>query len=156
MALHPNAERVAAAALELGITIDVKTYPQGARTAEDAANAIGVQVGQIVKSLVFAVDDQPVLALVSGPNRLDEAKLVAAFGGTSSKRLDANAVRAATGFPIGGIPPIGHATVLPVRVDRDLLQYEVVWAAAGTPNDVFAITPEELVKATGGDIADLV
>jgi prolyl-tRNA editing enzyme YbaK/EbsC (Cys-tRNA(Pro) deacylase) len=155
MALHPNAERVTAAALELGISIEVVTHPQGARTAEDAAAAVGVHVGQIVKSLIFAVDDVPVLALVSGPNRLDEAKLAVAFDGSLSKRLDANAVRTATGYPIGGIPPFGHATSLEVRIDQDLMQYEVVWAAAGTPNDVFAITPEELAKATGGTIADL-
>ena len=91
------------------------------------------------------------LAYVSGRNQLDEGKLAAAAGGSTCSRVDADTVRAATGFPIGGVPPFGHATALPVFIDPDLLQYDVVWAAAGTWTDVFAITPDDLVRASGGD-----
>ena len=125
-------------------------FPEGTKTAADAAAAIGCDVGQIVKSLIFAVDGEVVLAYVSGANQLDEAKLAAAAGGTHVPRVDADVVRRATGFPIGGVPPFGHATALPVFVDPDLLQYDVVWAAAGTWNDVFALTPADLVRASGG------
>jgi prolyl-tRNA editing enzyme YbaK/EbsC (Cys-tRNA(Pro) deacylase) len=152
---HPNAERVAEAARSLGLDVEVREFPEGTRTAEDAASAIGVEVGQIVKSLVFAVDDEVVLAMVSGPNRLDEQKLAAAAGGSSVGRVGADQVRAATGFPIGGVPPLGHAERLRTFLDQDLLAYEVVWAAAGTPRHVFSVEPHRLVEATGALVADL-
>ena len=101
--MHPNVQRVVAAAGDLGLTIEVRTFPEGTKTAADAAAAIGVEVGQIVKSLVFAVDGDVVMALVSGANQLDERKLAAAAGGAKSGRVDADAVREATGFPIGGV-----------------------------------------------------
>ena len=144
-----------AAAEDLGLTLEVRTFPEGTKTAADAAAAIGVEVGQIVKSLVFAVDGAVVLAYVSGRNQLDEGKLAAAAGGSTCSRVDADTVRSATGFPIGGVPPIGHATPLPVFVDPDLLDYDVVWAAAGTWTDVFAISPADLVRVSGGTVADL-
>jgi len=143
------------AAAALGITIEPREFPEGTRTAEDAARAIGVEVGQIVKSLVFAVDGAPVLALVSGSNQLDEAKLAAAAGGLESSRVDANAVREATGFPVGGVPPLGHRNRLPVFVDADLLAYDEVWAAAGTPHVNFGISPAVLVSAVSGKVCDL-
>jgi Cys-tRNA(Pro) deacylase len=154
-ALHPNAVRVAAAAQELGLDIAVRTFPEGTKTAADAAVAIGVDVGQIVKSLIFAVDGEIVVAYVSGSNQLDEKKLAAAAGGSKARRVDADAVREATGYPIGGVPPFGHATALRVFVDEDLLRYDEVWAAAGTWNDVFALAPDELVRASGGAVTDL-
>lgn len=152
---HPNVARVVAAAAELGLSIEPRRFPEGTKTAADAAAAIGVDVGQIVKSLIFGVDDQLVVAYVSGANQLDEAKLAAAAGGTACRRVDADTVRDATGYPIGGVPPLGHATELPVFVDPDLLQYDEVWAAAGTWTDVFGIDPAMLVKASGGTVVDL-
>ena len=131
------------------------TYPQGAKTAQDAADAIGVEVGQIVKSLIFGVDDDLVLAYVSGSNQLDETKLAAAAGGERCRRVDADRVRQATGFPIGGVPPFGHDTELAVFVDPDLLAHDEVWAAAGTWNDVFPLAPAELVRASGGTVTPL-
>ncbi|MEO1061099.1 MAG: YbaK/EbsC family protein [Actinomycetota bacterium] len=152
---HPNVERVAEAARRLGLGIEVVEYPDGTRTAEEAAAAVGCDVAQIVKSLVFVLDDAPCLALVAGDRRLDTARLATALGGASVGRADADAVRAATGFPIGGVPPIAHATELPVALDRSLLDHEVVWAAAGTPRHVFAVAPRALFDAVGGTIADL-
>jgi Cys-tRNA(Pro) deacylase len=153
--LHPNARRVASAARELGLDIEVRGFPEGTKTAADAAAAIGVEVGQIVKSLIFAVDGEVVLAYVSGANQLDERKLAVAAGGTKASRVDADVVRQATGYPIGGVPPFGLARPLRVFIDPDLLTYDEVWAAAGTWNDVFAIAPDDLVRASGGEVAEL-
>jgi prolyl-tRNA editing enzyme YbaK/EbsC (Cys-tRNA(Pro) deacylase) len=153
--VHPNAARVAAAARAIGLDVELREFPEGTRTAEDAARAIGVDVGQIVKSLVFTLDGSLVMALVSGRNRLDEARLARVLGGSEVGRADAAGVRAATGFAIGGVPPFGHPVSLPTAIDEDLLTYDEVWAAAGTPRDVFAITPAELVRATGGTVAAL-
>lgn len=153
--MHANAQRVIEAAANAGITIEVVEYPDGTRTAQDAAAAVGGPVSAIVKSLVFLLDDEPVLALVAGHNRLDEAKLATALAGTVVSRADADVVRTATGYPIGGVPPIGLATALPTVVDTALLDHERVWAAAGTPRHVFAVAPDDLVRAVGGGIADL-
>jgi prolyl-tRNA editing enzyme YbaK/EbsC (Cys-tRNA(Pro) deacylase) len=153
--LHPNVARVVEAARERGLEIAPRRFPDGTKTAADAARAIGVDVGQIVKSLVFAVDGEVVLAYVSGRNQLDEAKLAAAAGGNACARVDADVVRAATGFPIGGVPPFGHATHLRVFVDPDLLGYDEVWAAAGTWHDVFGIEPHRLVEAAEGTVVEL-
>src|SRR5215211_6291189 len=153
--LHPNVRRVVAAATDLGLDIDVRTFPDGAKTAADAAAAIGVEIGQIVKSLIFGVDGDVVLAYVSGANQLDEHKLAAAAGGARCSRVDADTVRAVTGYPIGGVPPFGHATPLRVFIDPDLLRCDEVWAAAGTWHDVFAISPADLVRASGGMVTDL-
>lgn len=155
--LHANARRVSEAARSLGLELTVREFPEGTRTAEDAARAIGVEVGQIVKSLIFQIDGDIVVALVSGPNRLDEARLAAAAGraGAGVGRVDAGAVREATGYPIGGVPPFGHPRPIATYVDEDLLAYGEVWASAGTPRHVFAITPPALVRATGGHVATL-
>jgi prolyl-tRNA editing enzyme YbaK/EbsC (Cys-tRNA(Pro) deacylase) len=112
-------------------------------------------VGQIVKSLVFTIDGDPVLALVSGSNQLDEKRLAAEAGGAKCRRADADQAREATGYPIGGVPPFGHANPLRVFVDRDLLGYDEVWAAAGTWNDVFPVEPNALVTATKGAVTDI-
>jgi Cys-tRNA(Pro) deacylase len=153
--LHPNTLRVIAAAREAGLEITTRRFPEGTKTAADAAAAIGVVVGQIVKSLVFGVDNEIVMALVSGSNQLDEKKLAAAAGGSKCSRVDADAVRAATGYPIGGVPPFGHSTQLRVFVDPDLLQYDEVWAAAGTWNDNFGANPNDIVRVAGGVVTDL-
>ncbi|MGA1220645.1 MAG: YbaK/EbsC family protein, partial [Ilumatobacteraceae bacterium] len=127
----------------------------GTRTAQEAADAIGVQVGQIVKSLIFAVDGEVVLAYVSGANQLDESKLALAAGGAMCQRVDADVVRSTTGFPIGGVPPFGHSRTLRVFIDPDLLQFDEVWAAAGTWHDVFGIEPRKLVEASAGAVVEL-
>ena len=152
---HPNVTRVIEAGRALGLEIVTRRFPEGTKTAQDAANAIGVSVGQIVKSLVFAVDGEIVMAYVSGANQLDEKKLAAAAGGTKCSRVDADAVREATGFPIGGVPPLGLATQVRIFMDPDLLQYDEVWAAAGTWNDVFPINPRELQRVTSGVVAEI-
>ena len=153
--IHPNVVRVTAAAKERGLEISTRRFPEGTKTAADAAAAIGVTVGQIVKSLVFGVDNEIVMALVSGSNQLDEKKLALAAGGSKCARVDADAVREATGYPIGGVPPFGHSTQLRVFVDPDLLQYDEVWAAAGTWNDNFGAAPADIVRIAGGVVTDL-
>ena len=153
--LHPNTLRVIEAAREAGLEITTRRFPEGTKTAADAAAAIGVVVGQIVKSLVFGVDNEIVMALVSGSNQLDEKKLAAAAGGSKCSRVDADAVRAATGYPIGGVPPFGHSTQLRVFVDPDLLQYDEVWAAAGTWNDNFGANPNDIVRVASGVVTEL-
>jgi len=139
---------------EAGHGITVKQFPQGTRTAPDAARAVGCELGQIVKSLVFMAGGHPVVALVSGPNRLDEHKLAAVAGDPVGK-ADAEAARAATGYAIGGVPPFGHATEVPVFMDPDLLQYPTVWAAAGRPDSVFEIDPARLRELSRATVADL-
>jgi prolyl-tRNA editing enzyme YbaK/EbsC (Cys-tRNA(Pro) deacylase) len=153
--MHPNAARVASAAAAAGLELRLHEFPEGTHTAEAAALAVGVEVGQIVKSLVFTLDGAVVMALVSGDNRLDEHRLAVALGGDRVGRADAAGVRAATGFAIGGVPPFGHPAPLPTVVDEDLLRHEEVWAAAGTPRDVFPIAPAELVRLSGGIVAPL-
>lgn len=149
MPMNESVERVTAAATAAGLEIDVQTYPSGTRTAADAALAVGVDVAQIVKSLVFMVDGQPVLALVSGVHQLDEAALSAANGGGRVRRADADTVRSVTGFAIGGVAPIGTLSNLPVVIDRTLLDHEIVFAAAGRPDAVFGVDPHELARAAG-------
>ncbi len=153
--LHRNVVRVVDAGAALGVHVVPVRFPEGTKTALDAAKAIGCDVGQIVKSLIFAVDGEVVLAYVSGANQLDEAKLAAAAGGATCARVDADVVRSATGFPIGGVPPFGHTTHLRIFIDPDLLQYDEVWAAAGTWHDVFGIEPHQLVEASEGLVTDL-
>jgi len=133
---------------------EVRRFPEGTRTAEDAARAIGCELGQIVKSLVFIAAGKPVVALMSGANRLDPSRL-AQLAGEPVAKADAETTRTATGFSIGGVPPFGHSSPLPVYVDRDLLQYPIVWAAAGRPDSVFAIEPARLLEVSGGRPADL-
>jgi len=154
--LPPSAQKVQDAALALGLAIAVRKMAMPTRTAEEAAAACGVTVGQIVKSLVFmgATSGKPYLLLVSGTNRVNE-KGVARHLGEKLKRPNADAVRALTGFAIGGIPPFGHASALATYMDRDLLAYDVIWAAAGTPNAVFRTEPAKLRDATGAVVIDV-
>jgi Cys-tRNA(Pro) deacylase len=153
--MHASAEKVAEVLWSLGVDAEIIEFSQSTRTAKDAAEAIGTTVEQIVKSLVFLADGKPVLALVSGGNRLDREKLRKAMGVERVKRADADAVRSATGYAIGGVPPVGHEETLPVFMDQDLFWYEVVYAAAGTPHAVFGILPEELGSITGATVLDL-
>ncbi|HEY8801560.1 MAG TPA: YbaK/EbsC family protein [Candidatus Dormibacteraeota bacterium] len=134
--------------------LSVKEFPEGTRTAVDAARAVGCEVGQIVKSLVFVAAGTPVVALVSGANRLDEKRL-AGVAGEPVRKADAETARSATGYSIGGVPPFGHATEVPVFMDRDLLGYGVVWAAAGRPDSVFEIPPDRLRELSGAVVVDL-
>jgi prolyl-tRNA editing enzyme YbaK/EbsC (Cys-tRNA(Pro) deacylase) len=154
--MHPNISRVVAAARDAGLDISIEQFPEGTRTAADAARAVGCDVAQIVKSLVFMADGVPVVTLVSGANRVDLAKLAAALGSEEARRASGGEAREATGFAIGGVPPFGHAaSSVAVLVDRDLLTHDRVWAAAGLPDAVFAVKPDELVRASGGRVADL-
>ena len=139
-------DRVLSVLYGAGVTAEVREFPEGTHTAVQAAAAVGCEVGQICKSLVFRVGADPLLVIASGSNRVDEER----FGAT---KADARWVREQTGFAIGGVPPVGHARAIETVIDEDLLGYDVVWAAAGTPRDVFGIEPRELVAVTGGRVA---
>ncbi len=139
---------------EQEMDIQVRTYPAGTRTAEDAARAIGCDVAQIVKSLVFTAGSQQVIALVSGANRLDLGRLETLTGARVAM-ANADTARKATGYSIGGVPPFGHASALPVFMDRDLTRHEVVWAAAGRPDAVFPIGPAKLAELSGARLETL-
>jgi prolyl-tRNA editing enzyme YbaK/EbsC (Cys-tRNA(Pro) deacylase) len=153
-AMSAAPERVRAALAAAGLDPEVRRFAEGTHTAAQAAAVVGVTPAQIVKSLIFVrrTGREPVLVLTSGANRVDEERL-AALVGEAVDRADADTVRAATGFAIGGVAPLGHPAPLETLVDADLLRYDVVWAAAGTPRDVFAIAPADLVRATGGRVA---
>jgi prolyl-tRNA editing enzyme YbaK/EbsC (Cys-tRNA(Pro) deacylase) len=139
-------DRVTAALARAGVDAEIREFPEGTRTAAEAAAAGGCEVGQICKSLVLRVGDEPLLVIASGSHRVDEAR----FGAVMA---DAAFVRSTTGFAIGGVPPFGHARPIDTVVDEDLMRYDVVWAAAGTPRAVFAIAPDALVAASGGRVA---
>ncbi len=152
--LSASAQKVQAALAARGFTLEVIELPQSTRTAAEAAAAVGCTVGQIAKSIVFraAQSDRPVLVLTSGANRVSE-HAVAALLGEPLAKADADFARARTGFVIGGVPPVGHAEPPITFIDEDLLQYSAIWAAAGTPNAVFRLTPEALVRLTEGKVA---
>jgi prolyl-tRNA editing enzyme YbaK/EbsC (Cys-tRNA(Pro) deacylase) len=156
MSLSPSAQRVQQALLEKGLPLQVVELPASTRTAVEAAQAIGCQVGQIVKSLVFRTveSDQPILVLASGTNRVDEQKLAALLSQPVAK-ADADFVHERTGFAIGGVPPVGHTQMIPTFIDQDLLQYDELWAAAGTPHAVFRLTPGDLERITDGRVAQI-
>jgi prolyl-tRNA editing enzyme YbaK/EbsC (Cys-tRNA(Pro) deacylase) len=152
--MHPAAVRVQAALEAQGLSTTVIELAESARTAVQAAAACGVGVAQIVKSLVFLAGDEPVLVLVSGANQADERRL-AELTGQPIRRADADTVRTATGFAIGGVPPVGHSRPLRAFIDRDLLAYDRLIAAAGTPHAVFPLAPADLCRLTGGRVEDL-
>ena len=149
-------ERFSEFARAVGIEPRVRRFPEGTKTASDAARAIGCDVAQIVKSLVFVVDDRPVIALTSGANRVDPAKLATVAGAAGARRASPEEARAATGFAVGGTPPFGHPTPVPTYLDPELLTFEEVWAAAGTPDSVFPLTPADLQRATRAEPADFI
>jgi len=148
-------DRVRTALVERNLPVEIVEFPEGTRTAAEAARAVGTTVAQIVKSLVFMADAQPVLVLASGAHRVDLKKLAGLTGASRVEKATAGVTRAVTGFSIGGVPPVGHLTALPVFLDETLLSYPVVYAAAGTPHAVFAVDPRALVRATGGVVADV-
>ncbi len=153
MSLEPSARKVQDALAAAGFPNEVVELPDSTRTAAEAARAVGCEVGQIVKSLVFrAASGRAVLVVASGANRVDEAKVAAELG-EAIGRADAAFVREETGFAIGGVPPIGHAKKLATLVDEALLGFETIWAAAGHPHAVFRLTPRELVAMTRGTVA---
>ena len=149
-------DRFLEAARELGIEPDVRRFPVGTKTAKDAAAAIGCDVAQIVKSLVFLADGRPVLAFTSGANRVDPAKLAAAAGATAARRATPEEARRATGFAVGGTPPFGHPRRVRAWADPALLEFDEIWAAGGTPDSVFPLSPAELLRCTGAQIADFI
>lgn len=153
--LSGAAQRIQDLLASRGLSHRVVEFEQTTRSAAEAAAAVGCTVAQIAKSIVFkAASGAPVLVIASGPNRVDEAKVAAALGEAIGK-ADAAFVREATGFAIGGVPPLGHARAPRTLIDSDLLALPTIWAAAGTPNAVFQLSPDELVAMTGGTVADV-
>jgi len=153
--------RVEAALAAGGVVTSIIEYPSGTKTAADAAAAVGCQVGQIAKSIIFraAPSDRVVLVLTSGANRVDEKKvqlgLAAVLAGDKLVKADADFIRAKTGFAIGGVAPVGHLTAPVIAMDKDLLEYAELWAAAGTASTVFPLTPQQLVALTNPTIIDV-
>jgi prolyl-tRNA editing enzyme YbaK/EbsC (Cys-tRNA(Pro) deacylase) len=147
-------ERFTDSARRVGVEPRIQRFPEGTKTAADAARAIGCDVAQIVKSLIFMVDGRPVIAFTSGANRVDPSKLAAVAEASEARRASPEEARAATGFAVGGTPPFGHPVSLPAFIDPVLLAFQEVWAAAGTPDSVFPLPPQELLRATGAAPAD--
>ena len=156
MTLSPTAQKIQDALRALGYDYTVIEHAESTRTAQEAAERAGCELGQIVKSLIFRgkTSGKPILVLTSGANRVDE-KRIAAYADEPIARADADAdfVRAATGFAIGGVPPIGHAQKMETYLDEDFLQHQTIWAAAGTPNAIFELRTEDLQKMTDGKVA---
>ncbi|MFC8173264.1 YbaK/EbsC family protein [Streptomyces sp. NPDC057325] len=153
---HTTAHPLFATALrELGLDVEVRRFPDETRTAQQAADAIGCAVEEIVKSLVFAADGVPVLVLMDGASRVDVERVREELGAEKVTRADAKLVRETTGYAIGGVPPFGHRTRTRVLADRGILAHEAVWAAAGTPHTVFAMDPRSLVAQAGGTVVDV-
>jgi prolyl-tRNA editing enzyme YbaK/EbsC (Cys-tRNA(Pro) deacylase) len=156
----PSIQRVLDAATRKGVALEVRVFDQSTHTAQDAAAALGVELGQIVKSLVFVAPQrsgevEPIVCLVSGPNRVDLARLAAVTGEPEIRRATANEAHDLTGFPIGGIPPIGHLQPLRVVMDPDLGRFQTVWAAAGTGTAVFPVPPGTLRTLANGMVAPI-
>jgi len=154
--LSPSAQKVQDTLKELGYNCSVQESAISTRTAAEAAARVGCQVGQIVKSLIFkgAVSGKPILVLTSGANRVNE-KRISGYAGENILRADPEFVRAVTGYAIGGVPPVGHISPMETYLDEDLLQYPEIWAAAGTPNAVFNLTPAELQRMTKGRVVNV-
>lgn len=148
---HPNAQRVAEILAAAGAGGAVREFDESTRTAKDAAAALGCPVGAIASSLVFMADGDPLLIVTSGAHRVDTDLVAAALGITELRQAKPDEVRAATGFPIGGVAPVGHPRPVRTLVDAHLREYDVLWAAAGTPRAVFSTTFDELVRLTGAE-----
>ena len=154
--LSPTAQKIQNLLNETGLKLTVQEFADSTRTAQEAADRVGSEIGQIVKSLVFrgSTTGSPILVLTSGANRVDEKRL-SAYVSEPIERADAEFVREVTGFAIGGVPPVGHAQALNTFLDEDLMGYQTIWAAAGTPNAVFELTPGELKRLTHGKIVQV-
>ncbi len=154
--ISSSVQRVQEALDQSGLSLEVVELPQSTRTAQEAADVVGCQLGQIVKSLVFRGSDSatPYLVLVSGSNRADLER-VSQLVGEPIRMGDADFVREVTGFSIGGVAPVGLPEPLQTLIDRDLLQYDTIWAAAGTPRSVFSLSPDDLRKLTAGQVASI-
>lgn len=150
-----STQRVIDAGADLGLDIEIHRFPEGTRTAADAAAAIGCDLGAIVKSIVVSADGNPVVVLTSGVNRVDLRKVAAALGAAIVDKADAAAAREATGYSIGGTAPFGHPRPVPMLFDGDLLNYDTVWAAGGTPDTVFPVPPSALLRTTDAVLADV-
>ena len=153
MPLSPSAQKIQDVLRSLGYDYTVIEHAESTRTAQEAADRAGCALGQIVKSLIFKGKEsgKPILVLTSGANRVDE-KRITEYAGEHIVRADADFVRAVTGFAIGGVPPIGHAQKMETYLDEDFLQYQTIWAAAGTPNAIFELNTTDLQKMTGGKV----
>jgi prolyl-tRNA editing enzyme YbaK/EbsC (Cys-tRNA(Pro) deacylase) len=154
--LSPSAQKVQEALRTLGIICQVVELPGSTRTAADAASAVGCRVEQIAKSIIFQgkTSGKPVMVIASGSNRVNEKKLRDLIS-EPVKKADADFVRLSTGFAIGGVPPLGHANPIEIYIDKDLMRYDEIWAAAGTPRAVFKLTPHELTVMTKGKTVDI-
>ena len=154
MSLSASAQKVQDLLTSQGFHCNVIEFTDSTRTAQEAADRAGCMLGQIIKSLIFKgrTSHKPILVLTSGANRVDEQR-IGAYAGEAIIRADADFVRTVTGFAIGGVPPLGHAQKMETYLDEDLLQYQTVWGAAGTPNAIFELTPDDLMKMTGGKVA---
>lgn len=146
-------QRFTGRARAAGLEVAVTEFGEGTRTAADAAAAIGCDVAQIVKSLVFVADDRPVLVLTSGANRVDVDRVARHLGAQQVRKASAEEVREATGYGIGATPPLGHDTQLPVLLDEDLLAHDEIWAAAGSAWHVFPVAPARLREVAGAEVA---
>ncbi len=156
MSLSPSAQKVQQALNAIGMQLDVVELPDSTRTSVEAAQAIGCQVGQIAKSIIFRAlaSQRPIMVIASGPNRVNE-KVIETLIGEAIGKADADFVRQRTGFVIGGVPPVGHTEQIETFIDTSLLQYPEIWAAAGTPHAVFRLTPADLMRMTGGKLVQL-
>lgn len=154
--LSPSAQKIQDLLTSLGYSYQVIEHTESTRTAQEAADRAGCELGQIVKSLIFMGKEskKPILVLTSGANRVDE-KLISQYAGETIGRADVDFVRAKTGFAIGGVPPIGHAEKMETYLDEDFLQYQTIWAAAGTPNAIFELKTEDLQKMTSGKVVKI-
>ncbi len=153
MSLSPTAQKVQDLLTSQGFNCNVIEHAESTRTAQEAAERAGCELGQIIKSLIFKgkTSHKPILVLTSGANRVDE-KRISEYAGELIIRADADFVRSVTGFAIGGVPPLGHIQKMETYLDEDLLQYQTVWGAAGTPNAIFELTPDDLTKMTHGKV----
>jgi prolyl-tRNA editing enzyme YbaK/EbsC (Cys-tRNA(Pro) deacylase) len=153
MNLSPSALKVQRALNAIGIQLEVVELPDSTRTSGEAAQAIGCQVGQIAKSIIFQAlaSQRPIMVIASGPNRVNE-KVIETMIGEAIRKADADFVRQRTGFVIGGVPPVGHIEQIETFIDTDLMQYPEIWAAAGTPHAVFRLKPDDLMRMTGGKL----
>jgi prolyl-tRNA editing enzyme YbaK/EbsC (Cys-tRNA(Pro) deacylase) len=152
--MSDSVARVRAALLAAGHPDTISEFPEGTRTSQDAANAVGCTVAQIAKSIVLRSGDQAVLVIASGVNRVDLAKISALIG-APAKSADGRFVRDTTGFAIGGVPPIGHESAIRIFIDTDLMQLDPIWAAAGSPRHVFRTSAADLARMTGGTVVDV-